>query len=45
MWAGKTYRRLFWFDMTTAYVVGGFFWISALGFIPPLFVIMERLGR
>lgn len=44
-WAGKTYRRLFWFDMLTAYLVGGFFWVSTLGFILPLFAIMERLNR
>jgi hypothetical protein len=45
MWAGKTYQRLFWFDMVTVYTLTGFLWISMLGFMLPMVVIMERLGR
>lgn len=44
-WAGRTYQRLFWFDMIVAYLLIAFFWVSMLGFILPLVVIMERLGR
>lgn len=44
-WAGRTYRRLIWFDWSVTFALLVFITLVSFGLFLPFDVIMERIGR